>query len=186
MRILAALILVALLPACQMIERIVPISDAAPTSPATSLAGSSDELAAYLSQLRALSESALTAEAARQKQLATRDSSDLTRLKAALALSLSTQSDESEILALADPLARSSDSDVRAMASFLQLFAIERRRLRESATAARTSLRDERRALEAQKQRAEALQERAAQLQQKLDALTELEKSLSDRPAPSR
>jgi septal ring factor EnvC (AmiA/AmiB activator) len=112
----------------------------------------------------------------------------MTRLKAALALALAPQSEESEILALVDPIARkqSAPADVRAMASFLQVFTHERRRLRESATAARTSLRDERRALEAQKQRADAMQERAAQLQQKLDALTELEKSLSERSPPSR
>ena len=54
------------------------------------------------------------------------------------------------------------------------------------AAAARTALRDERRTFEAQKQRAESLQERVAQLQQKLDALTELERSLSDRQAPTR
>jgi hypothetical protein len=57
----------------------------------------------------------------------------------------------------------------------------ERRRLRESAAAANAKAREDRRAADAQKQRADGLQERAAQLQQKLDALTELEKSLSDR-----
>ena len=72
------------------------------------------------------------------------------------------------------------------MASFLLLQAAERRRLKEGVAAAGSRLRDERRAHEAQKQRADALQERAAQLQQKIDALTELEKSLSDRPVQTR
>ena len=83
--------------------------------------------------------------------------------------------------ALVDPVAKkdNGDRDLRAMASFLQVVANERRRLKESAAAAGVRLREERRLNEAQKQRADALQ-------QKLDALTDLEKSLSDRPTPSR
>ena len=106
----------------------------------------------------------------------------------ALAMSLHPQSDDAEILALVDPIARkeSAPNEVRAMASFLHTMATERRRLRESAAAANAKLRDERRAVEAQKQRADTMQERAAQLQQKIDALTELEKSLSDRPVTHR
>ena len=102
-------------------------------------------------------------------------------MKAALALALVPQSEESEIVSLVDPIVRKPGlpADVRVMASFLQASAQDRRRLKESAAAARTTLRDERRALEAQKQRADALQ-------QKLDALTELEKSLSERSPPSR
>jgi hypothetical protein len=193
MKALALLALLIFLGACQVIERVTPSfevpSPEAPSEPqADSTRSQADELVAYLARLRTLNESGLGAEAARQKQLAARQPSDLARVKAALALALATQADESEISALVDPLARNqaADGDLRAMASFLQAIANERRRLKESAVAARTNLRDERRALEAQKQRADALQERAAQLQQKLDALTELERSLSDRPPPSR
>jgi hypothetical protein len=192
----APLALLALLglAACQVIDRIVPVTEApasdAPATPRSGAAAPSpaEDIVAYLTRLRGMTENSLAAEAARQKQLATRADDDTARLKAALALSVANPSDDSEILALVDPLVRkeSASGDLRAMASFLQAMTNERRRLRESATAARTSLRDERRALEAQKQRADALQERAVQLQQKLDALTELEKSLSDRPPPSR
>jgi hypothetical protein len=80
----------------------------------------------------------------------------------------------------------SADDDVRALASFLLVQSAERRRLKEGVAAAGGRLREERRAHEAQKQRADALQERAAQLQQKMDALTELEKSLSERQVPTR
>jgi hypothetical protein len=120
---------------------------------------------------------ALAAEAARRR----REATDLAHVQAAFALSLSPQSDEADVLALVEPLARkdNGDRDVKAVASFLQAVMTERRRLRESATAAGARLRDERRALDAQKQRADALQ-------QKLDALTDLEKSLSDRPSPNR
>jgi hypothetical protein len=113
---------------------------------------------------------------------------DMSQVKIAIALSLTAQADEAEIIGLVEPVARrdGADDDVRAMASFLHIQASERRRLRESATAANTRLRDERKAAEAQKQRADALQERAVQLQQKIDALTEIEKSLSDRQVQGR
>lgn len=194
MKASAALAALLLVSACQVIDRIMPATEPPAADPPSGSHGGagapsgSEPLLAYLSRLRGMNESVLAAEATRQKQLAARAPDDMTRLKAALALSLAPQSEESEILALVDPVARKEGApyDVRTMASFLQVFANERRRLRESATAARGSLRDERRALEAQKQRADAMQERAAQLQQKLDALTELEKSLSERSPPSR
>jgi hypothetical protein len=147
-------------------------------APATAARGSSaGELVKYLAQIRGLSETALGAEAARQR----REATDLARVKAALALALSAQADEAEILALVEPVTRheESDPDVKAMAGFLQALATERRRLKQNAAAAGTRLKEEQRAAEAQKLRADALQ-------QKLDALTELEKSLSDRPLPPR
>ena len=170
-----------------------PPSPRAASSPVAGLFGrastSADELVAYLDRIRALGESALATEAARQRTAAQRDGSDMSRVKAALALALSQPAEDADILALVDPVARraSADADLKAMASFLQALAGDRRRIREGATAAATAkLRDERRATEAQKQRADALQERAAQLQQKIEALTELEKSLSDRQTPNR
>lgn len=183
------------LPACGLLERLAPPESAAPAttaaapSPPLSRRSSADELVSYLARLKGMNESALTVEAVRQRQAAQREPSDLTRVKAAMALSLSSPSEEGDILALVDPLARrdgTSDAHVRAMASFLQGIAHERRRLKESAAAAGAKLRDAQRARENEKQRVEALQERAAQLQQKLDALTDLEKSLSDRQNPPR
>jgi len=89
--------------------------------------------------------------------------------------------------ALAAEAANEANSpEAREMASFLHVQLVERRRLRESAAAADKNLRDERKATEAQKLRADALQERVAQLQQKLDALGEIEKSLSDRQTKGR
>ncbi len=106
---------------------------------------------------------------------------DAARVKAALALSLALQSDDAEIAALADPVARreGADPSLRAMATLVQALAGERRRLKETAAAAQGRLRDERKLAESQKQRADTLQ-------QKLDALTELEKSLAGRKAPAR
>ena len=178
---------------CAMVERAVPVMLASPARPAVVTAA--DEMVAYLARLRGLDDRALAAETLRQKQAARGDASDLARVKVALALSLAADAPEGEILALVEPVARkdAADDDLQAMASFLQVQAGERRRLRESAAAAGARLREERRQHETQKQRADALQERtaqlqerAAQLQQKLDALSELEKSLSDRQAQGR
>lgn len=147
-----------------------------------------DELLAYVGSLRGMGETKLAAEVARQRKAAAGERADVARVKAALALSLAAQADDAEILALVDPVARRTggDREATAMASFLQAMVHERRRLKESAAAAGTRLRDERKELEQQRSRADALQERAAELQRKLDALSELEKSLSDRDSAKR
>ena len=187
MRLLAAALALVAAGGCTAIERLAPAL--APPGAATPAPGeAAGELVAYLALLRGLTDAGITAEATLARREAARKASDLARVKVALALSLSLQADDAEILSWVDPVAKRDHGDpgVRAMASFLLVIVQERRRLRENASSATARLRDERRAHEAQKQRAETLQERAAQLQQKLDALTELEKSLSDRQIPSR
>ena len=186
---LAALLLLA---ACAAVERVVP--DALKPSAGTAArersieTPSANELVAYLARLRGMNERALAGETARQREMAKARPTDLAQIKVAIALSLSSLADEGEVISLVDPIVRrdAADDDLRAMASFLHVQALERRRLKESAAAAGAKLREERRVAETQKQRADALQERAASLQQKLDALTELEKSLSDRQAQGR
>lgn len=182
MRPCALLCMALLLPGCALPEALRP----APANAAQPQAAA--ELMAYLARLRGLNERGLAAEATRQRQAVRGAPSDLAQVKIALALSLSPQVEESEIISLVEPVAKKggAEDEVRAMASFLLVQASERRKLKESAVAAGTRLRDERRAVEAQKQRADSLQERAAQLQQKLDALTELEKSLSERQPQGR
>jgi hypothetical protein len=183
-RALAAIVL-ALLSGCAWLQS--ERTPNVPPPPAAAARGGED-LLAYMATLRGMGEPALNREIARQRQLLAREASDMARTRLAIALTLSAPADEAEILGLVDPVARkeTAPADVRAVASFLHSIVSDRRRLRESATAANARLRDERRAVEAQKQRADTLQERAAQLQQKLDGLTELEKSLSDRPSQSR
>jgi len=182
----AAALLASLAAGCAIVEPAAPprrTAVAAPRAPSPA-----EEMLAYLEGLRELDEAGLAAEAARQRELALRMPSPQSSMRAAIALSSSPQSEEAEILALVGPLAGDpgADAALRGMASFLQGLASERRRLKESAAAAGARSRDDRRAQEAQKQRADALQEKAAQLQQKLDALTNLEKSLSSRQAPKR
>jgi hypothetical protein len=181
MRTLAILAAALVLGACSLLER--PAD-----GPRSASTPERHELVAYLETLRGLGESRLAAEATRQREIAAREPGDVAKVKAAIALSLAPHTDESEVLALVEPIAarRAASEEARGMASFLQAMAMERRRLRESATAAGTRLREERHGRELEKQRADSLQERAAQLQQKLDALSELEKSLSDRPPQER
>jgi hypothetical protein len=184
MRTLATSLCIAM-AACAPLE---PSDASVAPSPVAARRAPTPAMTSYLGELRGMSEPTLAREIARQRQLLSKEGSDAARTRLALALSVSAQGDDAEILGLVAPVARkeSAPADVRAMASFLHTMASERRRLRESAAAANAKAREERRAAEAQKQRADALQERAAQLQHKIDALTELEKSLSDRPIPNR
>jgi signal transduction histidine kinase len=191
MRAAPALIALAL-SGCTLLDPLTP-APAPPPAPATQSASSpsssAEELVAYLARLKSLDERARNAEAERQRQGLQGDSTDLARVKAAMAMTVAGQSEESEILALVDPVVTRegrNDPDTRAMAGFLQGIAHDRRRLKESAAAAGNRMRDAQKARETEKQRADALQERAAQLQQKLDALADLEKSLSERPNPPR
>ena len=188
MRTAFLLVILAVLAACA--EQPEQAASVAPERSFRSglVTGGGTELGAYLENLRGMNETNLTAEAARQRSAAQRDTSDLARVKAALALTLAPHADEADILALVDPVVarRGTRGEVPAMASFLQAMALERRRLKESAAAAGTRAATEHRAHETEKQRADALQARADELQQKLDALSSLEKSLSDRPTPSR
>ncbi len=187
------LVLAFLVGGCETLESVKPAAaalfspSAQPRQP-TARVTAGGELVAYLARIRDLTERPLAAETARQREQARAASSDLEAVKLGIALALAPSGEEAEMVAVLDPIAKkaSADDDVRAMASFLLHQATERRRLKEGVAAAGTRLRDERRALEAQKQRADALQEKAAQLQQKIEALTELEKSLSDRQVQTR
>ena len=180
MRTAAATTACVLLAACAAPEPAAVTSAPAPASTQGSApsAGQTygEDLLAYLARLRTMNDAALGAEAARMK----RDASDVARVKAALAMTLASQSDD-EIIELVEPVTRrtSGDRDLRAMAAFVHATATERRRLKQRATAAAGELREERKLAETQKQRAEALQ-------QKLDALTDLEKSLAARETQAR
>jgi len=184
-RRLSGALLALALAGCASDGREAPVTTYVPRSPPSA----ADEVAAYMGSLRSMNDAALAAEARRQRNAARGErDGDLARVKAALALSLASASEESEIISLVDPVARreKGDAGLKAMASFLHGLALDRRRLKESAAAASARLREERRSQEQLRSAANAAQERAAQLQQKLDALSALEKSLSDRTEPTR
>ena len=178
-RSLLACVLVAACAAPDPAGNNVPVTIASPAASAPQGAASqtyADDLMSYLARLRTMNEAALAGEAARMK----RDTSDVARVKAALALTFSSQPDEGDILELVEPVARKQGAtEVRAMAALLQSMANDRKRLKARAAAAAGELREERKVAESQKQRAE-------QLQQKLDALTDLERSLAAREANPR
>jgi len=181
-RALVTAALAAALSGCALLDPAPPavaVAVPAPRAPSTA-----DELVAYLAHLRTLDDPAVILEVSRQRELARQAPNGLNRVKLGLALAATPQGDDADLIAAVESLARDPtppDSDLQAMASFLQHLAIERRRLKEGATAAGARSRDDRKAYESQRQRAETLQERNTQLQQKLDALTNLEKSLSGR-----
>ncbi|MCW5592235.1 MAG: response regulator [Burkholderiales bacterium] len=110
---------------------------------------------------------------------------DLARVEAAMAAAMAPAPDDDLVLALVAPVLAAfppAEPELRAMAGFLQGMASERRKLREGLAAAQAGSREDRREAQAQRSRAEAQQERADRLQAKLEALTNLEKSLADRP----
>ena len=155
-------LLPAALAGCSTLEPLAPVSNA--RAPAPSVAASPGAVSA-----------------------ARRPTTELGRIKAALQVLSVPGGDEAEAQALVEPVARTgTDPEAKAMAGFLLALVQERRRLKESAAGANAKLRDERKNAETQKLRADALQERAAELQQKLDALAELEKSLSEKQVQNR
>ena len=179
MRLAACIAAGALAASCATPAPVAPnASEPTPVAASGPPAGVSyaEDMVTYLARIRTMNDAALLSEAARMK----RDASDLARVKAALAMTLSSQADEAEIIELVEPVSRKPGaSDVRAMAALLNANAQERRRLKQRAINTAGELREERKLVEAQKQRAE-------QLQQKLDALTDLERSLATREAQTR
>ena len=100
-------------------------------------------------------------------------------------LAMAAAPDDEQVLALVAPVLAAfppAEPDLRAMAGFLQGMASERRKLRDGLAAASAKSREDRREAQSQRLRAEAQQERADRLQAKLEALTNLEKSLANRP----
>jgi hypothetical protein len=154
------------------------------TQPTPPPPGTAERLLASIARFRSLDEVALATETARMRPLAQVPGGDFARVETALLLMLALAADESEILSLLAPIMRvdsPAEPDLRAMAGFLQVMAVERRTLKENTVTAQAKAREERREAQSQRARAEAQQERADRLQQKLDALTNLEKSLAKR-----
>jgi len=152
----------------------------APAAPATA-----ERLLASLARMIAMDGQSLAAEAAKAREAAERGIDPFARVEAALALSMAAAPDDDQVLALVAPVLAAyppAEKEIRAMAGFLQAIASDRRKLRDSLATASAKSRDDRREAHSQRLRAEAQQERADRLQLKLEALTNLEKSLANRP----
>jgi hypothetical protein len=173
----------ALLSACSVIQPAPAPARPAPP-PVVREPTTSERLVAYLARIKAIDEAALSVEVARARSGAEAQPTDFGRVELAIALVATPQSDDAEILAILVPVFRDMppvDTELRAMAGFLQGVVSERRKLRDGLVAANAKAREDRREAQSQKLRADAQQERADRLQQKLEALTNLEKSLADR-----
>ncbi len=180
----AALVLAALAAGCALAPP-APVPVAKAPEQVAPAAHTADRLLASLARLLAMDESALNAEISRRRADLAGDPGDLARVEAAMAVAMAPAPDDEQVAALVAPvLARfpPAEPDLRAMAGFLQGMASERRKLRDGLAAASAKSRDDHREAQAQRLRAQAQQERADRLQAKLEALTNLEKSLANRP----
>lgn len=177
-RALLPVVLAATIAGCAL----VPPTPPASPSPAPATA---ERLLASLARMIAMDEQALAAEAVKAREAAERGSDPFASLEAALALSMAAAPDDAQVLALVAPVLAAyppAEPGIRAMAGFLQAIASDRRKLRDSLATASAKSRDDRREAQSQRLRAETQQERADRLQLKLEALTNLEKSLANRP----
>ena len=180
----AALALAALAAGCAMSPP-APVPAAKAPVQAAPAAHTADRLLASLARLLALDEAGLNAEIARRRDELASNPGNLARVEAAMATAMAASPDDEQVVALVAPVLAAfppSEPDLRAMAGFLQGMGSERRKLREALAAAGAKSREDRREAHAQRLRAEAQQERADRLQAKLEALTNLEKSLANRP----
>jgi hypothetical protein len=180
-RALLPVLLAATLAGCAIAPSTPPPSPTrAPAERATA-----ERLLASLARMIAMDEHALAAEASRAREAAERGTDSFASVEAALALSMAAAPDDAQVLALVAPVLAAYppvEPEIRAMAGFLQAIASDRRKLRDSLATASAKSRDDRREAQSQRLRAEAQQERADRLQLKLEALTNLEKSLANRP----
>ncbi|MBL0144094.1 MAG: hypothetical protein IPP91_18820 [Betaproteobacteria bacterium] len=180
MRRLAPLV-AALITGCAVAPAAAP---PAAVLPAVTVPGTAERLMASLARMLALDELALAAEIARTRDAVERAPGNFSRVEAAMALTMATAPDETQVLALVAPVLAAypdAEPELRAMAGFLQQLAYDRRKLRDGLASASAKSREGRREAQSQRLRADAQQDRADRLQSKLEALTNLEKSLADR-----
>lgn len=113
-----------------------------------------------------------------------RDKSELTRLKLALLLASSANSDDGELMALLEPLVQdpaSAKPEIRALATLMHGAAYERKRTKDSLAAINTRLREAQKNQESGLARLEQQRRQIEDLEKKLNALKTIEKSLIQR-----
>jgi len=180
---ICAIAALSLLAACAAPERAPAPPPPAPVVVVPAPPSEADQLVNRLARLNAAGPAEQQAEIARLKDSTARAPTDVGRVELAFALTAS-GADEAEILAALEPVTRDGGTasvDVKSVAGFLQGVVLERRKLKEALAAANARVVADRKAAEAGRQKEAQLQEQLSRLQKKLDALTNLEKSLSDR-----
>jgi hypothetical protein len=179
---IAALATLVLVASCAAPQK-APPPPPAPAAVAPPAPSEAEQLVTRLARLNSAGPAEQQAEVARLKESTARSPSDVGRVELAFALTAS-GADEGEILAALEPVTREGGTasvDVKSVAGFLQGVILERRKLKEGLAAANARASADRKSAEASRQKEAQLQEQLSRLQKKLDALTNLEKSLSDR-----
>lgn len=143
-----------------------------------------EQLMAYLLQAKALGAHALSEETSRMREAWGRDKSELTRLKLALLLASSANSDDGELMTLLEPLVQdpaSAKPEIRALATLMHGAAHERKRTKDNLAAVNTRLREAQKSQESSLARLEQQRRQIEDLEKKLNALKTIEKSLIQR-----
>ena len=137
---------------------------------------------AYVLKVRNMGNAGLMEEMQREKEALQRERLDLHRLKLALLLVQAGNSDETEILALVEPVTQEQvDPNLRALAVLLQTTLVDRRKTRESLQAAQGRLREAQKVQESAQARNDQLKKQLEDLERKLTALKSIEHSLIQR-----
>ena len=150
---------------------------ATPTTPI----GESADPTLYIARLKALSAPQLLAEVTANRLRLRAVPSAENRIRLALALWAS-GGDDQEIQALAESSLATESEQIRGIGSLIIAICMERRRNSDIANRSLSRSRESKRELEAQNAKVDALQRQIVELERKLEALREMEKSLSQRP----
>lgn len=141
-----------------------------------------ESIMAYVLKVRNMGNSVLTDEIQRQREMLARERTDLHRLKLAVLLIQSGSTEETEVLALVEPVTQEqADPNLRALAVLLHTTATERRKTRESLLAAQGRLREAQKNQENTQHRNDQLRKQVEEMEKKLTALKSIEKSLIQR-----
>jgi hypothetical protein len=158
---------------------------ATPVSPAIAPASSTiEQLMAYLLQVKTLGAHALSEETSRMREAWGRDKSELARLKLALLLASSANTDDGELMTLLEPLvqdAASAKPEMRALATLVHGAAYERKRTKETLANAQARLREALKSQESNLARLDQQRRQIEDLEKKLNAFKTIEKSLIQR-----
>jgi hypothetical protein len=141
-----------------------------------------ESIMAYVLKVRNMGNSVLTDEIQRERDALSRERNDLHRIKLAVLLIQTGNADETEVLALVDPVTQEQvDPNLRALAVLLHTTLGERRRTRESLLSTQVRLREAQKTQESTQTRNDQLKKQVEDLERKLTALKSIEQSLIQR-----
>ena len=142
------------------------------------------QLMAYVLLAKSMSAQAITEDTVRAREAFGRDKSDFARLKLALALASQSNSDDSELQSLLEPLLQdpaSANPELRALAILLHHASQERKRAKDGLNLAQARLRDAQKNVESSQARVDTQRKQIEELEKKMNALKTIEKSLIQR-----